>query len=104
MAKKGQAIPEYVLPCKVNTVTLQGAQKRAVSEAVSGTRATEVKEMGEGSLSTFIVPFTYGEPHPWDPYEGRGVPEIGFVFWKHLMDRIHESNVNNGNANSTRGY
>jgi len=82
-ANQGQAIPEHVQSSKVNTATLHGTKKRAVSQAVSGTRGTEVKEMGEGSLSTFIVPFTCGELNPKNPYEGRGVPEIGTVYWKH---------------------
>jgi len=83
MASKGQAIPEHVLSGKVNTDTLSGAKKRTVSQAVSGTRETEVKEKGEGSLSTFIVPVTCGELIPRDPCEGREAPEIGAVYWKH---------------------
>ena len=83
MAKQGQAIPEHVQSSEVNTAILHGTKKSAVSQAVSGTRETEVKEKGEGSLSTFIVPFTYGELNPKDPYEGRGVPEIGTVYLKH---------------------
>ena len=64
MVKQGQAIPEHVQSSEVNTAILHGTKKGAVSLAVSGTRETEVKEKGEGSLSTFIVLIKTGKSAP----------------------------------------
>lgn len=45
-------------------VSMAGAKKKAVSQAVTGPRGTEGKVMDEGSLSIFIVPTESWEISP----------------------------------------